>query len=94
MPLQRRLPKRGFKNPFRKEFNIVNVQDLQRFTEKSEVNPESLSKAGLAGSGLPVKILGKGEISCALTVMAHAFSETARNKIEKAGGKVVLLTSK
>jgi len=94
MPLQRRLPKRGFKNPFRKEFEIVNVQDLQRFTEKSEVNPASLKKAGLAGSSLPVKILGKGEISCALTVMAHAFSATARNKIEKAGGEVVILTTK
>lgn len=88
MPLQRRLPKRGFHNPFRVEHAWVNVGDLQaRFRAGSVVGPEDLRKAGFIGSGrLPVKVLGSGELGHALTVRAHAFSATAKEKIEKAGG--------
>lgn len=88
MPLQRRVPKRGFR-PWRPvEYQIVNVRDLQR-VEGKEVTPETLKSAGLIGSlRRPVKILGDGEVESAFTVSAHAFSATAREKIEKAGGTV------
>ncbi len=88
MPLQRRLPKRGFRPYKRVEFQPVNVSGLER-VQGDEVNPETMKAAGLIGSlRKPVKILGNGEISRALKVTAHAFSKTAREKIEKAGGEV------
>jgi large subunit ribosomal protein L15 len=87
MPLIRRIPKRGFTNPNRIEYQPVNVRDLARFD--GEVGPEALSQAGLVGSAKrPVKVLGTGDIEKALTVTAHAFSNAARQKIEAAGGTV------
>lgn len=85
----RRIPKRGFNNAaFRKEFAIVNVQALEaRFDDGAEINPDMLAKVGLVrDAGMPVKILGEGEISKKLTVTATKFSSSAREKIEKAGG--------
>jgi large subunit ribosomal protein L15 len=87
MPTLRRLPKRGFKNPARCPFFGVNVASLQdNFPAGSEVTPEALVEAGLA-DGCRVKILGTGDITSALTVKAHAFSASAKAKIEAAGGK-------
>jgi large subunit ribosomal protein L15 len=92
-PLQRRIPKlRGFKNPFKKVFNIVNLEKLNVFPAKTTIDPAQLKSKGLIKKEtLPVKILGQGEIEKPLTIKAHAFSKTARQKIEKAGGKVELL---
>jgi large subunit ribosomal protein L15 len=87
MPLNRRLPKFGFTNIFRKEYQVVNVAGLAR-CEAGEVTPETLKKAGLIKTTrIPVKILGNGEIEKAYSVKAAAFSKTARSKIETAGGK-------
>lgn len=88
MPIQRRLPKRGFRPFRRREYQVVNVRDLQRI-EGDEATPESMRRAGLIGSlRQPVKILGEGEIDRAIRVTANAFSRTAREKIAKAGGEV------
>ena len=84
MPLIRRVPKRGFTNIFRKEVAIVNLRDLSDF--EGEITPELLVAKGLVRPGLPVKILGDGEVSAALAVKAHHFSRSARAKIEAAGG--------
>jgi len=92
MPLQRRLPKRGFTNPFRKEFEVVNLESLSRFAAGTVVDPAALAKAGLAGKhGKRVKILGKGTVEHALTVKAHGFSESAKAAIEAKGGSVEVL---
>jgi large subunit ribosomal protein L15 len=89
MPLVRRLPKRGFTNIFKKNIVIVNVEDLNRFDAGEEVTPETLKEKGLIKSlGDGVKILGRGEIEKQLTVKANAFSKSAVDKIEAAGGKV------
>ncbi len=91
MPLFRRLPKRGFRNgPFRETFNVVNVEALSEFAAGSKVGPDELRQASLVQGSkrLPVKILGTGELSVALTVCADGFSQSAIAKIEKAGGKV------
>ena len=92
MPLQRRMPKRGFKNWNRVEYMVVNLKALERI-EGDEVTPETLHQSGLIdlGKGRPVKVLGDGEVSRKLTVRAHAVSASAREKIEKAGGSVELL---
>ncbi|UCC72447.1 MAG: 50S ribosomal protein L15 [Gemmatimonadota bacterium] len=88
MPLQRRLPKRGFRPYRRVEYQVVNVGRLER-VEGDQATPESMKAAALISSlRRPVKILGQGEIARALKVTAHAFSRTAREKIEKAGGEV------
>ncbi len=84
MPLVRRVPKRGFTNIFRKEIAKVNVRDLEGF--EGEVTPELLLERGLVRGGLPVKILGDGDVSSPLAVKAHQFSRSARAKIEAAGG--------
>lgn len=90
MPLIRRIPKRGFTNLSRVEYQVVNVRDLERFD--GEVSPEALKAAGLIGSmSKPVKILGVGEVEKALTVSAHAFSGSARSKIEGAGGSATVI---
>ncbi len=91
VPLYRKLPKRGFSNfEFRTEYSIVNVGDLQR-VEGTEVDRNALVKAGLVRSSSNlIKILGEGEIDKALTVTADKFSASAKEKIEKAGGAVVL----
>jgi len=90
MPLHRRMPKRGFTNIFRKEFNIVSVERLAELGETT-INPDVLRKAGVIKAKLPVKILGDGELKVALTVSAHKFSKSAQEKITKAGGKVEVL---
>ncbi len=87
MPAQRRMPKRGFTNPFRKVLAIVNVGRLDGFEDGAVVDPEALVSSGIikkVGDG--VKILGKGELNKKLTIRAHAVSSSAREKIEKAGG--------
>ena len=91
MPLHRRLPKFGFTNIFRKEFQIVNLRDLDR-VEGAEVTPDVLRKAGLIkNTRIPVKILGQGDVDKALTVKAAAFSKSAVAKIEAAGGKAEVI---
>jgi len=88
MPLFRRIPKRGFNNPFKKRYAIVNVEDLRAFDDGSEVDPQSLRDRGIISPSRDgVKILGNGNLSKALTVSAHRFSKSAVEKIEKAGGK-------
>src|SRR6478672_3981420 len=90
MPLHRRMPKRGFTNIFRQEFNIVNLEKLAELGE-STITPEVLRKAGVIKSKHPLKVLGDGELTVALTVHAHKFSKSAQEKITKAGGKVEVL---
>jgi large subunit ribosomal protein L15 len=91
-PLVRRIPKRGFKNIERVEYQIVNVRDLARVD--GDVSIEALKAAGLIGSiHRPVKVLGEGDMSRAASVSAHAFSKSARAKIEGAGGSVTLLAA-
>ena len=92
MPIHRRLPKRGFKNPFRKEYSIVNVGDLNRFEPNTQLDPDSLKESGLVWKMLDgVKLLGDGEVSQPLVVRIHKISQSARTKIEAAGGKVEIL---
>jgi large subunit ribosomal protein L15 len=92
MPLQRRLPKRGFHNLFRVEMAIVNLGELEVFPAGSEVTPESLAEHGLVrGKQQRLKILGDGSLSKSLTVKAHGFSAKAKEKIEASGGKVELI---
>ena len=90
MPLHRRMPKRGFTNIFRKEYNIVSVERLAELGETT-INPDVLRKAVVIKTKHPVKVLGDGELSVALTVSAHKFSKSAQEKITKAGGKVEVL---
>lgn len=91
MPLIRRVPKRGFHNLFRREVAIVNLAQLEVFD--GEVTPEALRDAGVVRAGLPVKVLGDGDLSKALKVSAHKFSKSARAKIEAAGGTCEELAS-
>lgn len=84
MPLIRRVPKRGFHNLFRRQYSVVNLVQLADMS--GEVTPESLAEAGLVRDDARVKILGDGELGVALTVRAHKFSRSAREKIEAAGG--------
>lgn len=97
MPLQRRIPKFGFKNPFRKEYRIVNVSRLAELVEagrlaaSAAITPSMLVEAGLAGKKDRIKILGGGELGVALDVTAHAFTKSARQKIEEAGGQATVL---
>lgn len=92
MPLQRRIPKRGFHNPFKKRYALINVGQLEALDAGSEVSPELLRGRGLVRSqGDRVKILGNGSLSKALTVKAHGFSSQAKEKIEAAGGRVEAL---
>ena len=89
MPLIRRVPKRGFHNPGRKVYAVLNVSRLEEL-EGDEFSPESLLQSGvLSKLGDGLKILGNGEITRPVTVTAHKFSASARDKIERAGGKVV-----
>ena len=93
MPLHRRVPKRGFTNIFRREYDVVNLSDLDRFDAGESVTPQELAKRRLAHGRRPVKILGGGELKKALTVSAHKFSESARARIEAAGGRCEVLTT-
>jgi len=93
MPLQRRIPKRGFTNINRKEYQVVNVRDLARL-DAGEVTPEVLEAHGLIrNADNLVKVLGMGDIEGAYQVSAHKFSESARGKIEGAGGTVTVLAT-
>jgi large subunit ribosomal protein L15 len=87
MPLHRRVPKRGFTNIFRVEYDIVNLSALDRFSADEKVTPELLVEKNLARKSRPVKILGQGEIAKPLSVTAHKFSAGAQAKIEAAGGR-------
>ena len=92
MPLQRRLPKRGFRNIFKKKFALVHIRDLNRFPEGEVVDVDVLRKAGLIKKVYDgVKILGDGELKVVLTVKAHKFTESARKKIEGASGKAEVI---
>ncbi len=92
MPLHRRVPKRGFHNIFREEYEVVNLDTLQeRFEAGVEVTPELLRERGLVGRTGPVKVLARGDIAKALTVRAHKFSGKAAEKIAAAGGKAEVL---
>jgi large subunit ribosomal protein L15 len=99
MPLVRRIPKRGFHSPFRVEYQIVNVKTLQKLATDGKVTagvvtPEILVKLGVVkGSAHPVKVLGTGEITTRLDIAAHAFSKSAIQKIEGAGGKAQTISS-
>jgi large subunit ribosomal protein L15 len=93
MPLHRRIPKRGFHNPFGREYSVLNVEMLNAFAAGETVTPEALASRGIVRkSGRPVKILGDGNLQHALTVHAHAFSKSAEEKITRAGGKVERLS--
>jgi large subunit ribosomal protein L15 len=87
IPLMRRIPKRGFNNINRKEYEIVNIEQLNGFDAGTDVTAEKLKEAGLIADTKLVKILGVGELSRALTVTVHAFSKSAAEKIKAAGGK-------
>lgn len=92
MPLSRRLPKRGFRNPFRKEYSVINLRDLDRIETETTVTPLLLLERGLikaAKDGL--KVLGDGELSRPLTVAAHRFSQAALRKIKAAGGAAEMI---
>jgi large subunit ribosomal protein L15 len=91
MPIFRRIPKRGFNNPFRKEYEIVNVESLNKFDAGVEVTPQVLKEAGLTGKAKLVKILGVGDLKKALTVKVAAFSKSAIEKINAAGGKTEII---
>jgi large subunit ribosomal protein L15 len=90
MPLHRRMPKRGFTNIFRQEFNIVNLEKLAALGETT-ITPDVLRKAGVIKGKHPLKVLGDGELTVALTVHAHKFSKSAQEKITQAGGKFEVL---
>jgi large subunit ribosomal protein L15 len=92
MPIYRRLPAKGHNIPFRKVYRIVNVGDLSRIENETEITCDVLMENGLIRkSNNPVKILGDGEINTALTIRAHAFSKSAKAKIEEAGGKAIVI---
>ncbi|HUJ95407.1 MAG TPA: 50S ribosomal protein L15 [Terriglobales bacterium] len=90
MPLHRRMPKRGFTNIFHKEYAIVSLERLAALGETT-ITPDVLRKTGVIKSKHPIKVLGDGELSTALTVQAHKFSKSAQEKITKAGGKFEVL---
>ncbi|MGG4096416.1 50S ribosomal protein L15 [Paenibacillus lautus] len=91
-PLYRRLPKRGFVNPTRKEYAIVNIEELNSFAAGTEVTPEVLVESGIVNNTKSgIKILGNGEITVSLTVKANKFSQSAVEKIEAAGGKTEVI---
>jgi large subunit ribosomal protein L15 len=92
MPYQRRVPKlKGFNNPNRVEYSVVNVEQLQTVFGKGEIDPAAMYAHGLVHKGQRVKVLGRGDLSAALVVRAHAFSETAKSKLEQAGGRAEII---
>lgn len=92
MPLQRRLPKRGFKNPFRVKYTPVNLSQLSEFfADKKEISIDDLYASGICSKNFPVKILGTGEIGFPVKITAHSFSKTAAKKIADAGGTTTAL---
>ncbi|MCK4547743.1 MAG: 50S ribosomal protein L15 [Candidatus Eisenbacteria sp.] len=92
MPLQRRVPKRGFRNRFTTRFQVLNLKDLERFSGDQKIDPAVLENAGLVRlTGGPIKVLAGGEISRPLEIWVHAASQKARDKIKAAGGKLELI---
>jgi large subunit ribosomal protein L15 len=92
MPLQRRLPKRGFHNIFRIEMAVVNLTQLDLLASAGDIAPDTMSQNGLiSGKNRQVKVLGEGNLTKAVTIRAHGFSASARQKIEAAGGKAELI---
>jgi large subunit ribosomal protein L15 len=92
MPLARRLPIKGFKNPNRRRFEVINVRDIERSGLEGDVTVDVLRTSGVVSSGkLPVKVLGSGDISRAVNLKVHAVSETAKQKVEAAGGTVEIV---
>lgn len=92
MPLARRIPKRGFRNIFKARYEIVNLTALSKFEPNTEITPEFLKEKGIVKGKHKLKILGSGELSGPITVKAHKFSKSAREKILKAKGSVEQLT--
>jgi large subunit ribosomal protein L15 len=93
-PLQRRMPKlKGFKNPNREEFTVINVERLAGFDAGSSVDPDAMRGAGLAKKRGKIKVLGQGDIDVAINVKAHAFSSSAADKIQAAGGSIEVIES-
>lgn len=93
MPLIRRVPKRGFHNIFRTEYTVVNLKMLTRFEGQEDITPQRLRETGLVKSrNARIKILGEGELTRPLVIQAHRFSQSAIEKIQKAGGKAEVLT--
>jgi large subunit ribosomal protein L15 len=88
MPLSRRLPKRGFRNPFRKEYEIVNLRDLEKFSAGTTIDVSVLQNSGLVHGKKKIKVLADGELTKMLIVKAQAFSEKARERIVALGGSV------
>jgi large subunit ribosomal protein L15 len=93
MPLQRRLPKRGFRNPFREKVAIIHLSDLNRFERDVVVEPDLLIASGLCKKGETIKLLADGELQHPLTIRVHRASQAALKKVEKASGKVEVIHS-
>jgi len=93
MPLQRRLPKRGFRNPFEKRFTIIHIKDLNRYARDTVVDPDLLSQSGFLKKGEEVKLLSDGELQYPLTIRVHKVSKAALKKVEAASGKVEVIGS-
>jgi large subunit ribosomal protein L15 len=93
MPLQRRLPKRGFRSPFKKRFAIIHVGDLNRFPKDTVVEPDLLLQSGLLKKEEPVKLLSDGELQHPLTIRVHQVSKAALKKVESASGRVEVIGS-
>lgn len=91
MRLYRRLPKRGFKNPFRTEYQVVNIGDISVKFDTAEISLDDLYSSGLVRAGLPVKILAAGDVNRAIKITAHKFSAQAAEKISAAGGEAIAL---
>ncbi|MCS6917367.1 MAG: 50S ribosomal protein L15 [Chitinophagales bacterium] len=94
MPLQRRVPKFGFKNPFRKQYQVVHLSRLQQLADRhqiQQIDPEALMRLGVVRKDAAVKVLAKGELKRPLTIRVHAVSEAARKAVEAAGGTVELV---
>jgi large subunit ribosomal protein L15 len=92
MPLQRRVPKRGFHNLFKTIYEVVNIKDLARLSDKAEVDPTSLREAGLVKKQQSlVKLLGDGSIDRKVKVSVHACTKAARERVEKAGGEILII---
>jgi len=93
MPLQRRLPKRGFRSLFKENYTLLHVGDLNRFDRDTVIDPDRLVESGLLGKGAKVKLLSDGELQHPLTVRVHRVSEAALKKVEAASGRVEVIGS-
>ena len=92
MPLHRRLPKKGFHNPFKKHYEIVNLWQLNKFQEVKEITPEKLKETGIISGKYPVKLLSNGELKKPFKIKVHSFSEKAQKKVEEAGGIIEVIS--